>query len=66
MESILSDPRIVPTLEDFLREHQPGPIFGGTRDAALNQLLILAPPEDLSHSSSMQPGIQSRACGSMC
>jgi hypothetical protein len=30
-----------------LREHQPGPIFGGTRDAAFNQLLILAPPEDL-------------------
>jgi hypothetical protein len=42
----LSDPRLVPSLEAFLREHQP-PIFGGARDAVFNQLLILAPPEDV-------------------
>jgi hypothetical protein len=61
----LSDPRLVPSLEAFLREHQP-PIFGGARGAAFNQLLILAPPEDVGHSSLMQPAIQSRACVSMC
>jgi hypothetical protein len=43
----LSDPRIVPALEDFLREHQPPRIFGGTRDAVFKQMLILAPPEDV-------------------
>ena len=42
----LSDPRLVPSLEEFLRERQP-PIFSVTRDAVLNHLLKLAPADDV-------------------
>jgi hypothetical protein len=42
----LSDTRLVPSLEDFLRDRQP-PIFAGARNAVLRHLLLLAPSQDV-------------------
>jgi hypothetical protein len=42
----LSDPRLVPDLEGFLRGDQP-PIFSVTQNAVFKQLLALASPQDV-------------------
>jgi hypothetical protein len=41
------DPRLVPRLEAFLREHHQPRYLSPERDAVFEQLLLLAPPEDL-------------------
>jgi hypothetical protein len=42
----LSDTRLVPSLEDFLRDQQPS-ILSGARNAVLRHLLLLAPSQDV-------------------
>jgi hypothetical protein len=41
------DPRLVPKLEAFLREHHQPQYLSPERDAVFEELLLLAPPEDL-------------------
>jgi hypothetical protein len=50
------DPRLVPKLEAFLRDHHQPLYLSLERDAVFEQLLLLAPPEDL------KPFVVDEAC----